>query len=65
MCVTSGQGREPVCGSPCSLFPLAGSVPGGGCSVIGDPGMKTTQNRATADPHAYSHMRNKIFIILL
>lgn len=51
MCVTSGQGKEPVCGLLCYLLPLVSNVPDSGCSVSGDTGMKMIQTRAAADPH--------------
>lgn len=50
MCVTSGQGKELVPGSPCSSFPLIGNAPISGCSV-GASGVGMMQDRATADPH--------------
>lgn len=38
------------------LFAPAGNIPDNGCSVLGDPGVKMTQNRATADLHGHIAM---------
>lgn len=63
MCVAAGPVKEPVCGLPCSLFPPSGNAPDSGCSVLGDPRVKMTEQSHSRPTGANSYVRNKALLL--